>query len=427
MKAIGLDIGTTSICGILLDVTAGKLCKVINQPNDSWLVTPNSWEKVQDPKKIICTTMEILNGLADADTKVIGVTGQMHGIVYYDAKGEAVSPLYTWQDGRGDLPVDGTTCAQKLSAATGYGNVTHLYNKLHGLVPQTAAGFCTIHDYLVMQLTGRCDALVHSSDAASFGTYNLETDVFTYPDPLQPATTRECTLCGSWNGIPVAVAIGDSQASFLGGGCDENTVLVNVGTGSQISYITSQHQPTAGMEIRPLSDDIRMMVGSSLCGGRAYAILKNFFQSVLDMTGGNCGDLYKCMAKAVDPINQTDLTFETLFSGTRADPHRKAEIRNLTSDNFTPGELIFSCLNGIASELFDIYKQSGGTHTRLVGTGNGIRRNRKLQSIFEQKFGIPMQIPLFSEEAAVGAALFALTACGAFSNLTDACKCIPFE
>ncbi len=426
MKAIGLDIGTTSICGISMDLATGKLCKVLNHPNRSWLDTPNTWEKIQDPNVILHTVTNILETLADSDTKVIGVTGQMHGIVYYDAKGKVVSPLYTWQDGRGDLPVDSTTCAQMLQAATGYGNVTHLYNKLQGLVPETAVGFCTIHDYLVMRLTGHTEALVHSSDAASFGAYDLETNVFTHPDPLQPATTKACSIGGFWNNIPVAVAIGDSQASFLGGGCDEHTVLVNVGTGSQISYITNQNTPTPGMEIRPLNDDTPMMVGSSLCGGRAYALLKQFFGQVVEMAGGSCDDLYSCMANAVEPVAQTDLIFETLFSGTRAEPHRKAELRGLSLENFTPGDLIFSCLEGIASELFELYKRSGGSHTRLVGTGNGIRRNRKLQSIFAQKFGIPMQIPAFSEEAAVGAALFALTACGVFPSLSAACKTIQY-
>ena len=28
----------------------------------------------------------------------------MHGILYVDADGNAVSPLYTWQDARGSLP-----------------------------------------------------------------------------------------------------------------------------------------------------------------------------------------------------------------------------------------------------------------------------------------------------------------------------------
>ena len=43
------------------------------------------------------------------DIAVIGITGQMHGIVYTDCNGMAISPLYTWQDGRGNLPYGDTT------------------------------------------------------------------------------------------------------------------------------------------------------------------------------------------------------------------------------------------------------------------------------------------------------------------------------
>ena len=40
------------------------------------------------------------------DIERIGVTGQMHGILYLDGEGNAVSPLYTWQDARGDAPCE---------------------------------------------------------------------------------------------------------------------------------------------------------------------------------------------------------------------------------------------------------------------------------------------------------------------------------
>ena len=56
MKVIGIDIGTTSICGICMDSVSGKVCKVINRDNDSWL-KGESFEKIQDPgiitKKIV--------------------------------------------------------------------------------------------------------------------------------------------------------------------------------------------------------------------------------------------------------------------------------------------------------------------------------------------------------------------------------------
>ena len=61
----------------------------------------------------------------------IGVTGQMHGILYLDELGRAVSPLYTWQDQRGAERLTQQTYAERLSEltgytlSTGYGVVTH--------------------------------------------------------------------------------------------------------------------------------------------------------------------------------------------------------------------------------------------------------------------------------------------------------------
>ena len=73
-----------------------------------------------------------------------------------------VSPLYTWQDGRGNQPLlEGKSICQILQetygkeAYTGYGLVTHLYQHQTGKIPKQAVGFCTIMDYLGMVLTGQ--------------------------------------------------------------------------------------------------------------------------------------------------------------------------------------------------------------------------------------------------------------------------------
>lgn len=96
------------------------------------------------------------------DIKGIGITGQMHGIVYTDIQGNAVSPLYTWQDGRGNLNYrENQSYAAYLSditgcpVATGYGLVTHFYNVQNRLVPTNATKLCTIMDYAVMKLSGK--------------------------------------------------------------------------------------------------------------------------------------------------------------------------------------------------------------------------------------------------------------------------------
>ena len=75
-------------------------------PNDSFLAASHPWERLQDVSSIRAKVLAALKELTTAysDITAIGLTGQMHGIVYLDKDGNPVSPLYTWQDGRGNLP-----------------------------------------------------------------------------------------------------------------------------------------------------------------------------------------------------------------------------------------------------------------------------------------------------------------------------------
>ena len=65
-----------------------------------------------------------------------------------------------------------------ISAASGYGLITHLYNLRNGLVPRDAVSLCTVADYLGMVLTGRKYPLVHVSNAASLGFLTSEKEHF---------------------------------------------------------------------------------------------------------------------------------------------------------------------------------------------------------------------------------------------------------
>jgi sedoheptulokinase len=158
---IGLDVGTTTICGLVLDPVSGEILSVVTRPNTSRLPGKAAWEVLQDPQAILRLVRETVDGFLGqfVDIAAIGIAGQMHGILYVDKAGRACSPLYTWQDGRGDLAEpDGQSTAARLSAAlgarvsTGMGIVTHAFNAAHGLVPREAAALCTIADYAAMTL-----------------------------------------------------------------------------------------------------------------------------------------------------------------------------------------------------------------------------------------------------------------------------------
>lgn len=137
---------------------------------------------------------------------------------------------------------------------------------------------------------------MHVSDASSLGGFDIKNNKFTDKNPFLPETTDTAEKLGEWHGIPVYTAIGDNQASFIGSGCNDGCVLVNIGTGSQVSFSVNEPITADGLETRPLSDGKFIAVGSSLCGGRAYAVLEGFFEKVLKMCGVSQEPLYEKMA-----------------------------------------------------------------------------------------------------------------------------------
>ena len=100
-----------------------------------------------------------------------------------------------------------------------------------------------------------------------------------------PALTDEPAVLGTWNGIPVCAALGDNQASFLGSVSDPDGALINIGTGSQISFLSDSTECPDTMEARPYAGGKFLWAASALCGGRAYALLKQFFEQCIEMAG----------------------------------------------------------------------------------------------------------------------------------------------
>lgn len=450
MKVIGLDIGTTTICAIVIDTEKGDVLKTVASKNDTHLKGSTPFERIQNPKVILEKCFNLIEELTEEFPSVtsIGITGQMHGILYLDKDGSSLSPLYFWQDESGNEPFnEKQTYAEYLTGLTGYkmaagfGGTTYFYHSHNGNVPKNAVKFCTIHDYFAMKLCGKSEPLVHTSDAASLGFFDLNLLRFDEQAvrkagldfSLFPHVTKEFDIVGKYNNqIPVSVAIGDNQASFLGSVNDmDNCLLVNVGTGSQISYLTNKTTTAKGLEIRPCFGDKFICVGSSLCGGRAFALLEEFLRKTAELvTGEESKSAYPAiddyLAYSQPPENP--LKVSTRFGGTRDNPEERGSVDNLGLDNFTPQHLIWGVLGGMVEELQAMYRAAGEqTHSLMIASGNGLRKNLALQKLFTESFGIILKIPAHSEEAAFGAALFGMTAAGFEENIYTAQKMIKYR
>lgn len=500
MKAIGLDIGTTTVCGVLVDAKTGELLDAKTLTNDSVIESVHTYERTQDADKILVKCKNILEEYLSEQEDIvsIGVTGQMHGIVYVDENGVAVSPLYTWQDGRGDLccpdiqndiqkkltvadsetveNIDNgnkvtdnaevaelgngaITYAAELSKITGYhmasgfGLTTNYYNTKHGLVPEEAKSFCTIPDYVAMSLAGEKRPKMHQTMAASLGLYNMKAGDFDrmaaekagMNPELLPEVTTISTTCGNYTAdvekypayagktIPVAVAFGDNQASFLGSVNQDCKVLLNVGTGGQVSVYSEELIKADGIECRPYLKGSYLMAGSSLCGGYSYNLVKRFFEEIYALAGVGCPkDIYGIMNRIAGEAAEKEKTLavDTRFNGSRENPALTGSITGLTVDTFHPGDLAYGVLRGLCEELYQFYNVlpenlKDGSH--FVGSGNGIRKNPLLQKIASDRFRMKLRIPKYAEEAAYGAVLFSLLASGKRETLEDVQRLIRYE
>lgn len=431
MLTLGLDIGTTTISSVVFDKTNQKVIESKTIKNDSFIQTSHAWERIQDPAVILNQSLTLIDELLKRYPQVesIGLTGQMHGIVYLNADGCAVSPLYTWQYGGG---AELLTEMQDENVHTGYGMVTYFYHYRNEMVPEDAVVLCTIMDYLGVVLTGRKRPLMHISNAAGMGLFDGENGWFQLekieklgmnPDML-PEVSAAFEMLGTYHGIPVKVAIGDNQASFLGAvGMQEGAVLLNMGTGGQISMMTERYVMVPGIETRPLAKGKYLLVGASLCGGRAYAVLENFFRTYMKAAGagekvqyeameqlaGRGQELWKHSQKFPSPAAETNMIQVcTAFCGTRQNPSLRGSITGISEDNFTPENLVYGVLRGMVQELYGMYEQivKAGCDRAdiLVASGNGLRKNRVLQEISSEMFGAELVLSQYEEEAACGAA-----------------------
>ncbi|MDO4620987.1 MAG: FGGY family carbohydrate kinase [Lachnospiraceae bacterium] len=440
MKTAGIDIGTTSISDVITEGSDNHLLGSRTVTHNASLHAEKAYHRLQDPEKLFRLACDALCDLirVHGTPQAIGLTGQMHGILYVDAAGQAVSPLYTWQDDCGSQPLTNTNGNSSASllrdaglpASSGYGLATHLFLQHTHSVPANAVSFVSIADFVAMRLTACTEAFAAPDLAASFGGLDVKTGSWminalehssvdtSYLPKLHLkhdiiGLTTGC-IDGIPEGIPVLCSLGDHQASVFGStDCPEGSLLLNIGTGSQVSMPVNQYiDASSPLEIRPFLSGSYLLTGAALCGGRAYAMLEQFYRSITR----NETSLYAWMEENAAAFlkehkKEEAWQIETAFAGKRNDPSASGNMCGITTENFTPGAMTVGMICGILNELHEMYEKmctlTGKTAVCLIGSGNGLRQNRVMQQLTEEIFHLPLQISEAKEEAACGAAKLA--------------------
>lgn len=417
---LGIDIGTTKTACSIVDAASGR---VVAQASRAHAAATGAG--VQDPARHL-RGLEALLAELPADVlgriSAIGVTGQMHGILFWS--GSATSSLYTWQHA---IPPAALAAIQTVAPTLrdGYGLATlaHLRESL-SLDSFDHCG--SIMDYVVWKLTDRL--VTDYSIAASWGAFDMATADYDWPTidglgvprrlfpELVPCGANAGTCTGAFGlppGIPVMTALGDHQASVAGSSSDPDRELyLTLGTGAQLSAVVAA--PVPGIECRPFPGGRLLATAAPLCGGSAWALLeaharawRHSVQS--DGADGNA-PLYDVLDDlALAEIGATDLPIvKPHFLGERSDSSLRGSITGLTLANFTPAKLAAAFALGILRNLRQSFPESlYAGRTVLIVSGNAIRQSRALKTACDRVFNLPSILPDGAEEAACGVARLA--------------------
>jgi sedoheptulokinase len=451
MYAAGIDVGTTNLELTLADLGEGRIRERRFAPNRR-LPSTDPCAFLQDPAAIAGSLGEMLESvqasLGSGQIGSIGVTGQVHGILYTDEAGKPLSPLYTWLDRHGTETGNGPSPQELLAERTGvllppgYGLLTHYANRLYGRTPPGARRILGINELVTGALIGKPLDRTDATNLACFGGFDPVTEAQNprlLEEALGPRAPAFLTLAPPFTlagetrqGVPVAYPLGDNQAGFFGSiPCPEESCLVSIGTSGQISLYAKSAACPESMELRPYLGLGFLWVGAVLCAGKAYEALAGLFQEVLrraQVPGSPPADdelVYGMMREAAEEVlareaaeGASALRFDTAFNGSRRDPPRRGSISGIGLDNLTVGHLALENIRGIVRELAEFTRDAGAVFDSLgsiVVSGSAARKNRLFTAALEERFQRRIRIPPYDGGPALGAALTGAVSAGRIS------------
>ncbi len=287
MQCLGLDIGSTSIKGAVLDLKSGQVHSIVKEPfPDPLPGLPTGWFEI-DPLEVVASSRRVISQLLALapEAKSLFLCGQMGGVVIVDS--DDLSPVtnyLSWRDQRTlephpnggthldqmkrqiDLePLDsmlysGDSAAvmKMLGNELKPGSLTALtwwikknadldYKILPGNHATNIGGFvasqltCQPPQMEFTQAIGVArltDGYIEF--AGLFGIWGIDHLYWLQPvrvhDPVGTCTIDGCELA-------VYPTLGDQQCALRGAGLQIGDLSINVSTGSQVSCITREFTP----------------------------------------------------------------------------------------------------------------------------------------------------------------------------------------
>jgi xylulokinase len=445
---LGLDIGTSSVKGVLVDEAQVERAEAsaplsLSRPVPLW--------SEQDPAHWWAAVGLVAAALRDAAPQAwaglagIGLSGQMHGAVLLDRAGEVLRPAILWNDGRSglqcaeltrrlpdiaarasNLPMPGFTSPKLLWVAEHEPDIFARTSLV--LLPK---------DYVRLRLTG--EAVSDMSDAS--GTLWLDIARRRWDEALlkaggmrldqMPALVEGSAVSGmlkpelaaalglAGRRIPVAGGGGDNAASAVGiGAVEPGQGFLSLGTSGVLFSVTDHAGARPERTLHTMCHALP---------GRWHAMAVNLsaaaaLQWAADLLGRDVAALVReAEAFAADPARRAAAPlFLPYLSGERT-PHNDPEASGLLAalkPGHDAGAVGYAVMEGVAfafADDLDVMEEAGARPRSVMLVGGGAR-SAFWGQLLADTLGLPLDLPDNAERgAAFGAARLAMLAADAGS------------
>ena len=458
---LGIDIGTSGTKTLAIDVSGNVLAESVaeypvHQPRPGWTEQdPEDWWKAT--VKTVRAVIRKANLKPDS-VKAIGLSGQMHGSVFLDAKGQVIRNALLWNDQR-----TAAECEQITTAAGGRKNLIKMVAnpaltgfqapKILWLRNNEKRHFDKLAKVLLpkddirRRLTG--DFVTEVSDAS--GTLlldvvkrkwskrllgKLELDEQILPrvvesDEVTGTLTEEAAKkLGLTTKCKVVGGAGDCAAGAVGNGVVRKGILsTSIGT-SGVMFVHSdepQYDATGRLHTfcHAVNGKWHMMGVNLTSGGSLQWWVDSILQGLTGITSKNRYAAATTEAAAI-AAGSDGLLFLPYLNGERtphADPNARGSFVGMNPTH-TRGHMTRSVMEGVTYALRDSLDiiQALDVPVRQIRASGGGSKNPMWRQMQADVFGKKITTLEVEQGPAFGVALLAAVGDGAYRSIESACK-----
>jgi len=473
---LGIDVGTGGTRAIVIDET-GRIAGSATDEHVPFASPRTGWAE-QDPRDWWRAAQGAIAGAlrkagvgGDAIT-AIGFSGQMHGSVMLDERGEVVRPALIWCDQRTDRQCREITekvGAQRLiqltsnPALTGFTAPKLLWVRDHE--PDAWARVAAVllpKDYVRYRLTGdRATDVADASGTLLFDVAGrrwskemldeLELSAGILPRAYEsPEVTGSVSSAGAEAtglraGTPVVAGGGDQSAGAVGMGIVRaGAVSATIGTSGVVFAATDRPALDPKGRVHTFCHAVPgrwHIMGVTQGAGLSLRWFRDQFPSSASIEGPGRGDRPVApAASSVDPYDRLTDEAATVPAGAdgvlwapylmgertpHLDPHARAALVGLAASH-TRAHVVRAILEGVAFSLKDSFSifEEMQVPVERVRLGGGGARSALWRQIQADIYGYPVEIVEAEEGAAYGAALLAGVGGGVWRTVEDACDAV---